>query len=1554
MNNSVNFFLNGKPISIEDPSPDLLLIDYLRSPKVGLAGPKKPCGQGGCGGCTVILSEWKKGDKKNKGKAEHLAINSCLRPVCALGGLSVTTVEGTGAARKPDSEYLLHRPSSSLSAPPVGDYGSPVLQKALDEAKDKRDQVSRAITSHHKNVNSGAKVEVVAEVSDHPSEQSHTGMNPVAHRLAMNNGSQCGYCSVGFVMNMSEFITNNPKATKKEIEDAFDGNLCRCTGYRSILTGMKTFASDWTEEDENERMKCIEDHVSHAQLPTNVDIPFPTRAKQPLSGVSTSRWLAPTTLNELAAIMANYEDIRLIHGNTSLGIYKEEYLDSTMHVDIRMIRELNTVNEIKNNHLQISASITYSKLIGLLNKAIIASDIGYEKTSEYGVTILGALDYMSRRTAGRIVRNAATVGGNTMLVLKHIPKHSGDPFPSDLFTALYSVNARIRYYEFISVDSFEERTKTAQELVEAVIEDPLLADRILLCSYDIPLGESNEVVLAQKVALRAVNSHSIVNTTTHFNINESGEIESTTLVFGGIAPYPWRATNTEKALNGRTLTLEDASEFSGILAQEVYKELVKWEERMEEVPEEGFTLEYRVQLAVSFLYKAIVNALIVKEIGVPENLESVGKIQWGNWKVTNGQQHYSYQGYKAPVSQPYIKVTAMYQTSGQTHYMHELPVSPLTLNSAFVQSKSALMNYHFVLPGKDREISLILLKEFLKQRFPEFTDLITYKNIKNGGVNLQGMGLDQPLFAIDLVSYVGQSIAMVLTPNEQDAIKIAKFVSTECVHYTKPGAPWVDEWSEPIIDLLDAIKKGSIFPDAPVSVPYVSHIWKVTRPGSQLDWTTDSDANPPEELRRDQPIEVSDDVIIDNITCTVVNSSQLCGGQVHFYMEPQGCIATPLDEGRMKVQPSVQSPAAMHDTVSMALGMQHHQIEINVPIVGGGFGGKTEQTRFIAGPTAVAAKATKRPVRLAVPRDEDTAMIGKRHAYYGEYQIAVDSGLDNEDNKGMIRGLQLKMWGDGGAFYDCSFIVSNCIQLRTDSAYKIPNFESQIDVCRTNKAPSTAMRAFGDLQGKNIVENAIEDAAISLEMRPIDLREKNLYDRGDVTPFGQALSYCYMKQVWNYTKRVSNFEKKYTDIQDFNKKNKWRKQGISLIPVKYGSGYNITLLEQAAAVVVVNPKDGTVIVHQGGIEMGQGLTTQAQQVAAYVLGIPMSMIYIGNANTAIIPNPTSTGGSVGTPYAAEATKQTCEQMRSRIMDFGYKLLKDNGEDWCKGKGIDFWNYGTGEGKGWTTIVEDSYGKKAMIWQNLTNIASTERVELIASFNSKIRGGEVQVPVMTFKEEKDQPNIPGIERIPDAKLGGGVDSFVGFTYSAACAVTEVDILTGEVKILSADLIYDMGWSMNPAIDIGQVEGAFIQGVGYLLTEKLVSETKGSNVGRLNTTNTWRYKIPAVTTIPLEMNTYLFPLYDESATEVPANDKPVKEVPPNESVQGIPQDKNLIFSAKEVGEPPLVLANSVFFAVKSAIRASRVERKLDPLFRLDAPATVQEIRRACEVSESDLGE
>jgi xanthine dehydrogenase/oxidase len=353
--NEVSFFLNGKAVTIKEAAPDLMLIDYLRSPSVALPGPKKPCGQGGCGGCTVILSQW----NEARNVSEHRAINSCLRPVCALGGLVITTVEGTGAVRKPDPAHLQHTLTASRAAAPFHAYASPMISDAIRSAKAKLESVRETVRA-------AAEIarllpDIIEKIPHPPSERSHKGMNPVAHRLALNNGSQCGYCSVGFVMNMSEFIINHPKATKKEIEAAFDGNLCRCTGYRTILTGMKTFASDWDEKDEQNRMPCRENESHAAQLPAGIEIPFPAEAHSKARPVTIQgvdqKWLTPTTLAELASILHENrgQKIRLIHGNTSFGIYKEEYLETKLFVDIRLIPNLLRTDKRHGSEIVVAA-----------------------------------------------------------------------------------------------------------------------------------------------------------------------------------------------------------------------------------------------------------------------------------------------------------------------------------------------------------------------------------------------------------------------------------------------------------------------------------------------------------------------------------------------------------------------------------------------------------------------------------------------------------------------------------------------------------------------------------------------------------------------------------------------------------------------------------------------------------------------------------------------------------------------------------------------------------------------------------------------------------------------------------------------------------------------------------------------------------------------------------------------------------------------------------------------------------------------------------------------
>ncbi|MEO1594523.1 MAG: molybdopterin cofactor-binding domain-containing protein [Pseudomonadota bacterium] len=1494
---TVSFYLNGSAVSVDDPSPNLLLIDFLRSASIDLKGAKKGCGQGGCGACTVILSEW----DAQRNEARHRSINSCLRPVCSLNGLSITTIEGTGGADRLPPTHSIQALTASRAGAMFGAPATPALTDAHQHAKSVR-------TAANEKAALRAEIGGV-DVGTHP--LIDPAVNPVAYRLAVNNGSQCGYCSTGFVMNMSAFLANNPKRTKKEIEQAFDGNICRCTGYRAILTAMKTFAIDWSPADEANRMPVkLDDQLNAQQVGDTVTLPFAEGAKSPPQPItvagSQQTWMTPSSLPELVEIYRDFDhaEIYLLHANTALGVYREDFLEKKLLVDISRIEGLYGISQ-DDSALTVGAGATYTELFDHLQTIAPAA-----------MTSLAAVLYMAHRTAGTVVRNAATIGGNTMLVLKHIGKGTGEPFPSDVLTVLAALDATIR---FTDLSSGQKAQLSVSELVAACQSDPAFAHRILLMQYNIPvITTPRTLVQAQKVALRDVNSHSIVNTTSVLSIETDLTVTSANLTFGGIAPYPWRAVKTEAVLAGQPLSLEHFDTVCSALAEEVQDELNRWADRMQEVGYDGFTSSYRIQLASAFLYKAMVSTLVhVAPESVPASIRSAADETWGNWPVSKGSQHYKRNpsARRAPVAEPYVKLMALYQTSGQVRYTHELDVPPTTLEASFVQSKRALADYSFKHPETGQSpITSEALSEYLATKSPHFRELITHNNIPAHGLKNIGMGGDQPVFAEKRVSYVGQSIALVVGDQETAMDELADFVSAHCIDYAP--VDWAPEWVHPVLTLPDAIARKSIFPDYPAAAAFVSHIWKIIRKNSQFDWSAQN-RDP-----LDQQITVRAETV-DEAHCKVIGSTQACGGQAHFYMETQACVAIPETADTIRLHPSSQSPMEMHTTAAAVLGIEQNHVKVQVHQVGGGYGGKTEQAKFVTAAAAVAAKATNKPIRLVMPRDNDTSLIGKRHPYYGQYQIAIDDGSVDASNRGLIRGLDLTLFGDGGAFYDCSFIVANCIQSRIDGAYNVANFRSTLDVCRTNTAPNTAFRSFGDVQGKLISENAVDDAAFAIGMRADEVREKNLYAQGDVTPFGQALPYCYIRDVWKYLKTKADFDNRLAAVEQFNAKNTWRKRGIYMLPVKYGSGYNLVQLEQASALVSIYATDGTVLINQSGVDMGQGLVTKIEQIASYVLNVPMEHIRVNLPNTEITPNPTSTGGSTGTQYNGLAVKKTCERVRDRLEAFAADIRAEKGDDWCRDHGINFWAHPE---KGWATTVT-VHGRSSTIWQNLISLAYTRRVSLVEAFNAKVPGGEAAITELTYKtlEQAQSEALPGIE-VSATLVPGAFDAFSGFTYSAACSEIELDILTGEMKILRSDVIYDMGWSINPALDIGQVEGAFVQGVGYVTTEKLVFEPDGDEQGRLNTVNTWRYKPPATTDIPLEFNVHLFPR-DES---------------------DVPENPNDLLSAKDVGEPPLVLASSVFFAIKAAVRASRLERGLPGLFQMDAPATVQEIRAALEVT------
>ncbi|HEX6702231.1 MAG TPA: molybdopterin cofactor-binding domain-containing protein [Gaiellaceae bacterium] len=1408
----LRFYLNGQSVTLTDVSPRTLLVDYLRSAEVGLTGTKIGCKQGGCGACTVLLSTY----DPASWKVTHRSINSCLRPLASLDGAMVTTVEGLGSVE-------------------------------------------------------GA-------------------VSPVQYCLAKNNGTQCGYCTPGWVASAHGLMAgrgidalkldtstdrvdpSDPEfarlPTMQEIQDHFDGNLCRCTGYRPILFGFeKGFGRDWTEADGAGCMTCDVDDAERCSVSSTIAPSFPDALKVPPRAVRYESggytWTRALTLDELTKLVnrsPDENDRKLVFGNTSIGVY-DTYTEDPHHlIDISHIPELKAT-DVGPDGMTVGSALTYAVLLDLLDLRIEEA----KQTAPERLAGLESLRYMAGRTAGAIVRDAASLGGNTMLVLRHIA--SGTPFPSDLFTALATLRSRVRVLDAGTGGVNEHELL---EFAELYASKPEVRDRSVLLAYVIPFTKRGAFAQTYKTALREVNAHSIANAGCHVELDAERRVTGATFVLGGVAPVAVRLGGFADAVVGKAWdwSLHNAGREALVKAIEAL--FAQYKDRLRDVPWEGFTDDYKLSLAVSYWLKFFVEVALAVDPAIvsPDAASAAAREER---PVSRGTQHYNTYADEFPINQPFVKLEAFVQSTGEAVYPQDIELPSRALEAAYVFSTRAKANFTYRVPGHAGAAGPDDVLACLQGRFPGVVDYLTCLDMPSGR-NLQGMAMDQPVFApmdgapfVGSVTNDGQSIGLVLADDEQIALDAAQFVSTALVEYD-------DE--PPLVTIADAVQAGSFFLDDPPTASWMNHVWKLVRASSDLSWFTQQGPS----------------VVLDGIPCRLVTGQQDVGGQIHFYMETQTCVAVPGEEGQMTLWSSTQSADVVQDAVAGVLGVPMNKVEVCIKRIGGGYGGKCNPPAFVAIAAAVAARAHGRPVRLAARREVDTAMFGHRHPAQGRFAVAIGTGEDTAENKGKLIGLHNDVLLNGGSSYDCSFIVSDCLQLRADSAYFVPNYDTSGDVCRTNIASNTAFRTLGMIQGALLQEEAIESAAHQVGMLPEDVRARNLYAKGQSTPAGQTLDDCDLEQVFSYTRKTYEFDARLAAIDDFNAANRYRKRGISLIPVKYGSGYNLPMLEQAGALVEIFGQDGTVLVRTGGVEMGQGLNTKVAQAASYYLGIPLALIRVAPLDTSIVPNPVSTGASTGSPFNAEAVQACCEDLMTRLRDY------------CRIKDLRFpvrpnrnWDPGDPTNSSWTTAVGNAH---------------RDRVNLCAQARVPIDGGE------TLDSPTALQFHPGVKN-PEQNY-----EFTGFTYSAAIAEVEIDALTGETTVLRADVVYGMGRSQNPAIDVGQVEGGFIQGVGYVTSEEMVYQPDGPRRGALNSTNTWTYKPPAAMSIPLEMNVDLFP--------DPEN------------------DADPLLSSKEVGEPPMTLAVTVFFAIKHAILAARKDQGEDGWFDLEAPATVQRVAAACKVT------
>lgn len=585
------------------------------------------------------------------------------------------------------------------------------------------------------------------------------------------------------------------------------------------------------------------------------------------------------------------------------------------------------------------------------------------------------------------------------------------------------------------------------------------------------------------------------------------------------------------------------------------------------------------------------------------------------------------------------------------------------------------------------------------------------------------------------------------------------------------------------------------------------------------------------------------------------------GGQEHFYLEGQIAYVLPQEQNQWLVYSSTQHPGEIQHWVSHALGIDNHAVRVECRRMGGGFGGKETQSGHMAVWAALAARKLQRPVKLRMDRDDDFLVTGKRHPFAYDYTVGFD-------DTGRLAGLTLTMAVNCGFSADLSGPVADRAVFHVDNAYFLQDVEIASYRCKTNTQSHTAFRGFGGPQGMVVIETIMGDIARHLGLDPLDVRRRNLYGTGerDVTHYQMTVEDNILDPLLSKLEQTSSYRLRKQAISAWNAASPVIQRGMALTPVKFGISFTATLFNQAGALVHVYT-DGSCQVNHGGTEMGQGLNTKVCQIVADELGIAFEKVLATASDTSKVPNASATAASAGTDLNARAAQYAARHVRDNLAQFVAGL------DGCGAGAVRFQG---GEvstparRRPFTEVVKLAYANRIQLWSD----------------------GFYRTPKIHY----DKTTLTG-------------RPFYYFAYGAACTEVAIDLLTGESRVLKVDILHDVGNSINPAIDIGQIEGGFVQGMGWLTTEQLVWNENGM----LSTHAPSTYKIPTTGDIPAHFKVDFWPE---------------------------PNREDNVFGSKAVGEPPLMLAISVFEALRDAVAQARPGTRV----QLEAPATAENVLRA----------
>jgi xanthine dehydrogenase large subunit len=1228
--------------------------------------------------------------------------------------------------------------------------------------------------------------------------------HPVQQKMIEHYGSQCGYCTPGFICSLFEGYYRNDLKTGDDLDEQLAGNLCRCTGYRPI------------RDAANEAFTERPNHNGRDAFAQNLK----KRGKKLGSAryeFGTEKFFRPASLAKLLQLLKVNPDARLIAGATELGLdITKRFQKFRVLISVEAVPELTEIKSTT-DEWRIGAAVTLTEIYDKLH-------------GEFP-----ALGDMLRVFGSRQIRNRATMGGNLVTA-----SPIGDSAP-----VLLAFDAKVvlvgqasslspskneeKNSETGKMPVLRERTLPIDEFFIAYRKTALQPDEILK-TIIIPRGASAPNLTRKsgwfKVSKRREMDISTVAACFVVDLDADNVVRHARLAYGGVAAMPSRVKKAETALLGKAWNEETIQAVLPILRTEFTP-----------ISDVRGSAEYRSGLITSLLEKFYFESAGKASCRFSYKNET-GKLETGKMPVLQNIPHES--GHK------HVTGEAIY-TDDSVAQKNMLEVWPVCAPYARAKILKRDASVAKSMPG----IAVVLLAEDV----PGLNDV--------GAVRK-----DEILLADREVFYHGQIVALVVGENQEVCRVAAEKIIVEY------------EPLPPILTIEDAIAQNSFH--------------------TEPNFIRRGDVNAFFE-GRDSALRCPDATA--QRPRHVLEGEFSMAGQEHFYLEMNAAWAEPGEDGSMFVMSSTQHPSEVQHIVAHLLHLPVNHVVVQSPRMGGGFGGKETQAATFAALAALAAAKTNRPVRVRVNRDLDMMITGKRHPFLAKFKVGYNTDGD-------LLAAKIALISNGGWSLDLSMPVTDRAVFHLDNAYFIPAVEFSGQVAKTNLASNTAFRGFGGPQGMLVIEEIIDRIARRLGKSPEEIRERNLY-RGkgetNTTHYGQEIEDNRIQRVWQELKQSSAFEKRRAEIAKWNSENPYRKRGLAMTPVKFGISFTLTHLNQAGALALIY-QDGTVQVNHGGTEMGQGVHTNITMIAAKELGIPLANVRVMPTSTDKVPNTSATAASCGTDLNGMAVKNACDILRARLASVAAKLLsKKLGRELAADQVEFAGNYAFERGAHAPARVGTSRGGAlGAVDEASTATAGAAVLPEAASFAEVVRAAYVQRISLASTGYYRTPEIHY-----DRAKGQG-RPFLYFAVGAAVTEVEVDGLTGMSQILRTDILHDAGDSINPGINLGQIEGGFVQGAGWLTCEELIWNDQGA----LLTHSPDTYKIPAVGDRPLEFNVQFL----KNATQ-----------------------PNNIHGSKAVGEPPLMLAISVREAIRDAIAAFGPGRGE---IELRSPATCEAIWKAIQ--------